>query len=106
MLAHDHAAIHLVARMDHHRPTVFEVPQGEGHGLPLLHRDQHTGVTALDAALVRGVFMEDAVHDGRTARIRQQLALIPDQAARRGVEHHAGAASAGGAHVQHVGFAL
>ena len=63
-------------------------------------------MTALDLALVRGVIVEDAVHDGRAARVGQQLALIADKAARRGVEDHARAPGARGLHLQHVALAL
>ena len=92
--------------MDHHRTTIFQVPKREGDCFTLLHGDQNARMAPLDLALVRGVFVEDAVHDRGAARVGQQLTLITDQAACRRMENHARTTDTRRAHVQHVGLAL
>ena len=49
-------------------------------------RDQHAVLAAFDLALVGAVFLEQAVHDAGAARVRQELAMITDHAARLGAE--------------------
>ena len=94
MLTNDHAAIHLPAGLDHHRATIFQLPHRVGDGLPGFIGNQHPITTTLNITLVGRVFMEQAVHDRRTARVRQQFALISDQAARGSVEYEAQTISA------------
>src|SRR4029079_12763280 len=89
VLADDHAAIDLPAWLDHHRPTVLEVPQRIGDCLTLIGRDQYAVPPSLDRALVRRIAVEQAIHDAGTARVGEELALIADEPTRRGIEHEA-----------------
>ena len=94
VLADDHAAVHLDARLDHHRPAVFQLPHRVGDGITLIVGNEHAVASAFDVALVRRVAVEQPVHDRGAARVGEQLALIADQAARRREEHEPRAMSA------------
>src|ERR1700760_2164101 len=69
VLADDHAVVNLPARLDHHRAAILEIPQRVGDGLALVVGDQHAIAAALDRALVRGIAVEQPVHDGGAARV-------------------------------------
>src|SRR5262249_6006418 len=72
VLAHDHAAIDLPSRLDHHRPAVFQVPQRVGHGLALVVGDQHAVAAAHDLAPIGAVAVEQPGHDGGAAGVGGQ----------------------------------
>jgi len=60
---------------------------------------------AFDRSAIRAILLEQAVHDSGAAGVREELAMIADQAARRGAEGDACLAAARGAHVGHFAFA-
>ena len=106
VLADDHAAINLPARLDHHRAAVFELEHGVGDRLAHFVGDQHAVAAAGDVALVRRIGVEQPVHDRGAAGVGQKLALVADQAAGRRVEHQPDPVAAGGLHLDHLGLAL
>src|SRR6516165_5180649 len=83
VLAHDHAAVNLPPRLDHHRPAVLEVPQRVSHGLALVVGNEHAVAAAYNLAPMRAVAVEQPVHDGGAAGIGEELAVVADEAARR-----------------------
>jgi hypothetical protein len=97
VLANDHAGIDLGAVLDEHGSAVLQVEDGIGHSLAFAVRQQRAGVAAGDFAEMRRIGMEQAVHDGRAARVGQKFRLVADQAARRRVEDDALAAHPRGA---------
>src|SRR6185437_377201 len=98
VLADDHAAIDLPARLDHHRAAVFQLEHGIGHRIALVVGDQHAVAAALDLALVGCIAVEQAVHDRGAAGVGEKLTLIADQAAGRRVEYEPQAVAAGRSH--------
>ena len=72
----------------------------------MLHRDQDAVLPALDRALIGAVLLEQPVHDAGAARVGEELAMIADQAARRGGEGQPRLAAARRAHVGHLALAL
>ncbi len=106
MLADDHAAINLPARLDHHRAAVFQVPHGVSHGLALIGRDQHPVAPANDVAAMRTVGVKQPVHHRSAAGVGEEFALIADQSARRRIEDEPHPAAAGRPHLDHLALAL
>src|SRR6266487_5514253 len=106
MLAHDHAAINLASRLDQHRSAVLQVPQRVGDGFALVVGDQYAVAAAGDLAAIAAIAVEQPVHDGGAAGVGQKLAVVADKAARRRVKDETHAATARGAHLDHLGFAL
>ena len=106
MLANDHAAIHFPARLDHHRAAIFQLPHGISDGFALFIGNQHAIAAALNVALMRRIFVEQAVHDRRALGVGEQFALITNQTTGRCMEHQTQAIAAGWAHFQKIGFAL
>src|SRR5581483_7158217 len=66
----------------------------------------HAVAPARYVALVGHVAVEQAVHHRGAARVRHELALVADEAARRHVEDEPLTAAAGGAHLHEVAAAL
>ena len=87
MLAHDHALIHFPTGLNHHRAAIFQIPHGVSNRFTNIIGDQHAVTTAGNFALILRITIEQPVHDGGAARIRQQFTEIADEAARRRVEH-------------------
>mmetsp|Transcript_23399 Transcript_23399/g.40937 ORF Transcript_23399/g.40937 Transcript_23399/m.40937 type:complete len:213 (-) Transcript_23399:2221-2859(-) len=105
VFADDHAGINIRLRADEHAAALFEVPQGKGHGLAVLHRDQHTGTAARDRPLVGRPFVKHAVQHARAARVGQKFAVISDQPARWHMRHNAGLSGSCGLHLDQFTFA-
>src|SRR3954449_10407797 len=89
---------HFVARRDEEDAALFEHVERISDRLALLHRDEHAVLPALDGTLIGPITLEQAVHDAGAARVRKELAMISDQAARRGREGQPRLAAAGRAH--------
>src|SRR6267142_165556 len=106
VLTDDHALVNLAAGLDHHRAAILQFEHRIGHGLALIVGDQDAVAAALDIALVRRIVVEQTVHDGGAAGVRQQFALIADQAAGRRVEHQPLPVTAGGTHLNQLGLAF
>src|SRR5262245_48400941 len=106
VLAHDHAAIDLPARLDHHRAAILQIPECESDREAIVGRDQNTVAAALQVSLMGGIAVEYTVEHGGTAAVGEELALVADQPAGRRVEHKPNAAAAGWAHLDHLGLAL
>src|SRR5690606_37424599 len=83
----------------------FQGAERIGDGYAIAVRDEDAILAALDHALVRAIFLEQAVHDPGAARVGQEFAVIADQAARRAREGDARLAAARRAHVGEVGLA-
>src|SRR5262249_29363748 len=103
--ADDHALVDLRAGGDEHRAAVLEVPQGIGDGDAGIGRDEDAGAAAFDRTLIGRIAVEEPAHDAGAARVAEELALIADEAARRGKEGQALLAAARGAHVLELRFA-
>ena len=99
VLADDHALIDGDARADEQGAAILQVHQGIGHGLAAGIGQQHAARTPGDGAGVRAVIAEDAVDDAGSPGLGHEVAVIADQAARRGDEGEPRLAAARGAHV-------
>src|SRR4028119_1441463 len=86
VLADDYAFVELLSGRDEEDAALLQRVQRIGDGLALLHRDEDAVLAALDRALPGAVFLEQAVHDAGAARVGEELAVIADEAARRGRE--------------------
>ena len=73
MLADDHAAIDLPARLDHHQAAVLQVPHRMSR-LALVVGNQHSVAPARDLAAIRLIGVEQAVHDCGAALCQRRLA--------------------------------
>src|SRR5579883_1787320 len=99
VLADDHALVHLRAGRHEHRTAVLEVPQRIGNRRAVGGRDQHARSPALDRALIGRVAVEEPAHDAGAARVRQEFALVADEAAGRRLEDQPLLAAARGPHL-------
>src|SRR3546814_5636789 len=69
ILADDHALIQRLAGRDEEDAALFERAERIGDGFAIAVRDQDAILAALDHALVRAIFLEQAVHNPGAARV-------------------------------------
>src|SRR4051794_30038702 len=105
VLADHHAFVEHLAGRDEEDAALFQHVEGVSDGRALFHRDEDAVLAALDRALVRAVALEQAVHDAGAAGVREELAVIADEAAAGRAERQPGFAAARWAHVGHLALA-
>src|SRR6185437_3889250 len=101
--ADDHSFVELLPGADEHAPALLQIEQRVGHCLALLVADQHAVVTVGNVALDGRVAVEDVADQAGAAGQRHELALEPDQSARRYAVLQARAAVAIDRHVRELG---
>src|SRR5262249_26063791 len=106
VLATDHAAVTLPARLNHHRAAIFQVPHGVSDRLALVGRDQYAIAAACDLAAMRPVSMKQPIYYRSATRIGEQFTMIAVQPARRRVENQPHASAAGRPHLDHLALTL
>src|SRR6185437_15034282 len=93
------------ARADENLAALLQIEDRVARGLAGAVRHERTGRARRDLALPFDEAVEERIEDRRAARVGEDLAAKPDQAARRDVELEAHAPGAVVDHLAHLALA-
>ena len=105
-LADDHASVDFFTGADKELAAFLRAEQAVSDGRARLERDEGSLLAVGDVAFIRGIAVEDRVHDPVALRICQEVAPVADEASRRDRELQSCVAAVPDLHVEEFALAL